>query len=87
MGSPLQVDKKNKLRSNELTLSKTTEKAILKILKISKKKNIIRGIHSSSPEMSKKMIKAGFNFVTSASDERLITAGSQSIINKLKLLR
>lgn len=87
LGSPLQVDKKNKLRSNELTLSKTTEKAILKILKISKKKNIIRGIHSSSPEMSKKMIKAGFNFVTSASDERLITAGSQSIINKLKLLR
>ena len=55
--------------------------------KIKEKSNIIRGIHSSSPEMSKKMIKAGFNLVTSASDERLIIAGSQSIINKLKLLR
>lgn len=87
LGAPLSVDTKNKLRSNEIPVSEETENAISKILKVASEKNLITGIHSSSPEMSTKMIKAGFNFVTSVSDERLLAAGSQSIIEKLKLLR
>ena len=87
LGAPLSVDIKNKLRANELPVSKETENAISHILKVASNKNLITGIHSSSLEMSTKMIKAGFNFVTSASDERLLAAGSQSVIEKLKLLR
>ena len=87
LGAPLSVDTKNKLRSNELPVSEETENAISKILKVASEKNLITGIHSTSPEMSTKMIRAGFNFVTSASDERLLAAGSQSVIEKLKLLR
>lgn len=44
----------------------------------------IAGIHNGSPEFALKRIQAGFQFVTVASDARIIASGSQQIVSKMR---
>ena len=57
---------------------------ILRILEHAKKNKIFAGIHNGTPEYSLKMIDLGFNFVTIGSDQRAMSAGSKSIVEKMK---
>ena len=57
---------------------------ILNILTKAKENKLIAGIHNGTPEYAQKMINKGFNFVTIASDQRLMTSGAKSIIEKFK---
>ena len=57
---------------------------ILNILTKAKENKLIAGIHNGTPEYAQKMIDKGFNFVTIASDQRLMTSGAKSIIEKFK---
>ena len=43
-----------------------------------------RQIHNGTPEYALKMIGLGFNFVTIGSDQRAMSAGSKSIVEKMK---
>ena len=54
------------------------------ILKHSKKNNIVAGIHNVTPEYAEKMIKIGFQFVTVASDKRLMAGAANKVVNYLK---
>jgi 4-hydroxy-2-oxoheptanedioate aldolase len=57
---------------------------ILRILEHAKKNNIFAGIHNGTPEYALKMIDLGFNFVSIGSDQRAMSAGSKSIVEKMK---
>ena len=57
---------------------------IMKILEHAKKNKIFAGIHNGTPEYALKMIDLGFNFVTIGSDQRAMSAGSKSIVEKMK---
>jgi 4-hydroxy-2-oxoheptanedioate aldolase len=57
---------------------------ILRILEHAKKNNIFAGIHNGTPEYALKMINKGFNFVTIGSDQRAMSAGSKSVVEKMK---
>ena len=57
---------------------------ILKILEHAKKNNIFAGIHNGSPEYSQKMLDKGFNFVSIGADQRVLSAGSKDIVDKMK---
>jgi len=57
---------------------------ILRILEHAKKNNIFAGIHNGTPEYALKMIDLGFNFVTIGSDQRAMSAGSKSVVEKMK---
>ena len=52
--------------------------------KTCKKNKIFAGIHNGTPEYALKMIDLGFNFVTIGSDQRAMSAGSKSIVEKMK---
>ncbi len=58
---------------------------ILKILEHAKKNNIYAGIHNGTPEYALKMIDKGFNFVTISSDQRAMSTGAKTIIDKMKI--
>ena len=49
-----------------------------------KKNKIFAGIHNGTPEYALKMIDKGFNFVTIGSDQRAMSAGARSIVEKMK---
>jgi 4-hydroxy-2-oxoheptanedioate aldolase len=57
---------------------------ILRILEHAKKNKIFAGIHNGTTEYALKMIDLGFNFVTIGSDQRAMSAGSKSIVEKMK---
>ena len=59
-------------------------KEILKILEAAKKRNLLAGIHNGSAEYAQKMIQRGFNLVTVGSDQRFISSGAKTSIEKLK---
>ena len=59
-------------------------KEILKILESAKKKNLLAGIHNGSVEYAQKMISKGFNLVTVGSDQRFMSAGAKSAVQKIK---
>ncbi|MDC1212690.1 aldolase/citrate lyase family protein [Pelagibacteraceae bacterium] len=59
-------------------------KEILKILELTKKKNLLAGIHNGSVEYAQKMISKGFDLVTIGSDQRFMSAGAKSVIEKIK---
>ncbi|MDA8822652.1 aldolase/citrate lyase family protein [Candidatus Pelagibacter bacterium] len=61
-----------------------TYKEILRILEAAKKRNLLTGIHNSTPEYAKKMIDKGFNLVTVGSDSRYIISGAKTDLEKLK---
>ncbi len=60
---------------------------IMKILEHAKKNNIVAGIHNMTPEYAQKMIDKGFQFITMSSDQRFITAGAKSALEKLKKVK
>ena len=56
----------------------------MKILKAAKKRNLLAGIHNGSTEYAQKMISKGFNLVTVGSDQRFMSAGAKTAIEKIK---
>ena len=57
---------------------------ILKILEHAKKNKIFAGIHCGTTEYSLKMVEKGFNFVTIASDLRILNSKGKSIVDEMK---
>ncbi len=57
---------------------------IMKILEHAKKNKKIPGIHNATPEYAEKMIKKGFQLVTVGSDQRFMSSGAKSVLQKLK---
>ena len=63
--------------------SKTYDQ-IMKILDKAKKHKLFAGIHNATADYAKEMIKAGFDFVTVGADQRFMSAGAKTAIEKLK---
>ena len=57
------------------------------IMKHAKKNNIVAGIHNKTPEYATKMIEMGFQLVTVGSDQRYMSSGAKSVVEKLKKLK
>ena len=62
-------------------------KEILRILEAAKKRNLLAGIHNGSVEYAQKMISKGFNFVTVGSDQRFMSGGAKSAVEKIKKIK
>jgi 4-hydroxy-2-oxoheptanedioate aldolase len=58
--------------------------AIEHILERAKAHGVVAGIHNGAPEAALARIAKGFQFVTVASDARLLAAGSQDILRKMR---
>ena len=59
-------------------------KEIIRILNSAKKRKLLAGIHNGTAEYAQKMINEGFNLVTVGSDQRFMSAGAKSAIEKIK---
>ena len=59
-------------------------KVILTILERAKKNKIIPCIHNMSPEYAQKMINLGFKLVTIGADQRYMSAGAKTAVDKIK---
>ena len=59
--------------------------AIEHILERAKAHGVVAGIHNGAPEAALARIAKGFQFVTVASDARLLAAGSQEILRKMRV--
>ena len=59
-------------------------KEIIRILEAAKKRSLLAGIHNGSAEYAKKMIEKGFNLVTVGSDQRFMSSGAKTAIEKIK---
>jgi 4-hydroxy-2-oxoheptanedioate aldolase len=58
--------------------------AVEHILARAKAHGVVAGIHNGSPEAALKRIAKGFQFVTISSDARLISAGAQAVLAKMR---
>jgi 4-hydroxy-2-oxoheptanedioate aldolase len=58
--------------------------AIDHILERAKAHGVVAGIHNGAPETALERIAKGFQFVTVSSDARLLAAGAQQIISKMR---
>ena len=58
--------------------------AVDHILARAKAHGVVAGIHNGTPEAARKRVAKGFQFVTIGSDARLMAAGSQDILAKMK---
>ena len=58
--------------------------AIEHILAAAKRHNIVPGIHTASPQYAAKMIALGFQFVTVASDTKLLEAGARAAVDAMR---
>jgi 4-hydroxy-2-oxoheptanedioate aldolase len=58
--------------------------AIDHILERAKAHGVVAGVHNASAESALKRIAKGFQFVTVSSDARLIAAGSQQVLSKMR---
>ena len=58
--------------------------AIDHILARAKAHGVVAGIHNGTPEAALKRIAKGFQFVTVSSDARLMAAGAQQIVSKMR---
>jgi 4-hydroxy-2-oxoheptanedioate aldolase len=58
--------------------------AIDHILARAKAHGLVAGIHNGTPESAMARIQRGFQFVTVSSDARLLAAGSQEILGKMR---
>jgi 4-hydroxy-2-oxoheptanedioate aldolase len=58
--------------------------AIEHILERAKAHGVVAGIHNGAPEAALARIAKGFQFVTVASDARLLAAGSQEVLRKMR---
>ena len=59
-------------------------KEITRILEAAKKRSLLAGIHNGTAEYAKKMIEKGFNLVTVGSDQRFMSSGAKTAIEKIK---
>ena len=59
-------------------------KEITRILEAAKKRGLLAGIHNGTAEYAKKMIEKGFNLVTVGSDQRFMSSGAKTAIEKIK---
>ena len=59
-------------------------KEIIRILEAAKKRGILAGLHTASPDYAKKMIDKGFNLVTVGADHRFMSTGAKNAIEKIK---
>src|SRR5512135_695414 len=58
--------------------------AIEHILARAQAHNVVAGIHNGTPEAALRRIGKGFQFVTVSSDARILAAGSQEILKKMR---
>jgi 4-hydroxy-2-oxoheptanedioate aldolase len=58
--------------------------AIEHILARAQAHGVVAGIHNGAPEVARSRIDKGFRFVTVASDARILAAGSQQILAKMR---
>jgi 4-hydroxy-2-oxoheptanedioate aldolase len=58
--------------------------AIDMILAKAKERGVVAGIHNGTPEAALKRIARGFQFVTISSDARLMAAGAQQVVAKMR---
>jgi 4-hydroxy-2-oxoheptanedioate aldolase len=58
--------------------------AVEHILERAKAHNVVAGIHNGTPEGALRRIGKGFQFVTVGSDARILAAGSQEILAKMR---
>jgi len=58
--------------------------AVDHILARAKAHGVVAGIHNGSPEAALKRIAKGFQFVTISSDARLMAAGAQAVVAKIR---
>lgn len=65
-------------------VDKPAAEAIDYILAKAKEHGVIAGIHNGTPEFALQRIAKGFQFVTIASDARLMAAGSQQVLGKMR---
>ena len=63
---------------------KPVVEAIDLIVSKAKKHGVVAGIHNGTPEYAQKMIEKGFQFVTIASDARLMAAKAAEVIGKMR---
>ena len=56
----------------------------MKILEHAKKNNIFAGLHNMTPEYGQRMIDKGFQFITVGSEQRFMSSGAKSVVEKLK---
>jgi 4-hydroxy-2-oxoheptanedioate aldolase len=63
---------------------KPVVEAIDLIVSRAKKHGVVAGIHNGTPEYAQKMIDKGFQFVTIASDARLMAAKAAEVIGKMR---
>ena len=66
-----------------LRVLKPIQKRILK----KAKKHKLFGVHNASPEYALEMIEAGFNLVTVGADQRFMSAGAKTAVEKMKGLK
>lgn len=65
-------------------VDKPVAEAIDMILAKARERGIVAGIHNGTPESALKRTAKGFQFVTISSDARLIAAGAQQIMAKMR---
>ena len=58
--------------------------AVEHILARAKAHGVVAGIHNGTPETALQRIATGFQFVTVSSDARLMAAGSQQVLAKMR---
>jgi 4-hydroxy-2-oxoheptanedioate aldolase len=58
--------------------------AIERILACAKAHGVVAGIHNGTPEKALERIAMGFQFVTVSSDARLMAAGAQQVMGKMR---
>jgi len=58
--------------------------AVEHILARAKAHGVIAGIHNGTPETALKRIAMGFRYVTVSSDARLMAAGAQQVLAKMR---
>jgi 4-hydroxy-2-oxoheptanedioate aldolase len=63
---------------------KPVVEAIDLILRKAKERGVVAGIHNGTPEYAQKMIDKGFRLVTVGSDARLMAAGAQAVVAKMR---
>jgi 4-hydroxy-2-oxoheptanedioate aldolase len=65
-------------------LAPPVAQAVDHILARAQAHGVVAGIHNGAPEAARQRIAKGFQFVTIGSDARLMAAGSQEILAKMK---
>jgi 4-hydroxy-2-oxoheptanedioate aldolase len=58
--------------------------AIDLIVRKAKEHGVVAGIHNGTPEYALKMVEKGFQLVTIASDARLMAAGAQAVVARMR---